>query len=548
VRFLVALLTVAFVLSAVGQVRESVTVEVVQVPVYVTTGDGKPVLGLTKDAFQLFVDGRQQAIDYFDIVDFASAPPGTPAVQRPLRERRLYLLLFDLAFATPASIDRAQRAARLAVMHSNPVTDLFAVATYSSVHGPGILQPWFRLPRDRRMGTQHRGVFFISPFTTDRAAIARSIGTLDSSAANDPLGLAIASAERAHWMATMEQGGAASGSDADISDMLKSSGRVGGGGDVDEILKGGTANAANQRAPAAYEVEDQMEGLGELAVRFSQLEGQKHVLLLTEGFDTSHVTGIASSTGTSSQSGPLGLDAHLVNVLQRMHQIFVSSGVMLDSIDIKGVRHTFDDLENDALYMLSNDTGGRTVVNHNNLVEAVDTLMRAEQVVYVLGFRQGDRNRGKISVKVSGLPHGSEVKFREGFGYVTAPSDVGSLQLADILANDVPQSGVTLDGVVHPSATGAELTARFARAEVVPQLVDKAPSADVFLYVFDTSGSAVGFKSKRIDFIGADRVTNGNVALHGSFDLPPGHYTAKFLLQITGTRLMGFARRDFTVE
>jgi hypothetical protein len=356
----------------------------------------------------------------------------------------------------------------------------------------------------------------------------------------------VASAERAHWAATMQQGGAASGSDADISDMLKSSGRVGGGGDVDAILKGGTVNAANLRAPEGYEIDDQIDGLGELAARFGQLEGQKHVLLLTEGFDTSRVTGIASST--SGQSGPLELDAHLFNVLQRMHQIFVSSGVMLDSIDIKGVRHTFNDLENDALHMLSNDTGGRVVVNHNNLIEAVDTLMQAEQVVYVLGFRQGDRDRGKISVKVSGLPHGSDVKFREGFGYVPAPSKVGSLQLADILANDVPQSGVTLDGVVNPSAAGAELTVRFARAEVVPQLVDKAPSADVFLYVFDKSGSAVGFKSKRIDFIGADRVTTGRVALHGSFDLPPGHYTAKFLLQITGTRLMGFARRDFTVK
>ncbi|MGH9419145.1 MAG: hypothetical protein ACRD3J_04165, partial [Thermoanaerobaculia bacterium] len=172
----------------------------------------------------------------------------------------------------------------------------------------------------------------------------------------------------------------------------------------------------------------------------------------------------------------------------------------------------------------------------------------AQQVVYVLGFRQGEHRRGRISVKVSGLPRGSEVKFREGFGYEPAPASIGSLQLADILANDVPQTGVTLNGVVNPSATGAELTVHFARAEVVPQLIDKSPSADVFLYVFDKSGSAVGYKSKRIDFIGADRVTDGGVALHASFDLPPGHYAAKFLLQITGTRSMGFARRDFTVK
>src|SRR5438046_224824 len=64
----VTLITV-FALSAAGQVRESVNVEVVQVPVYVTTSAGTPVPNLTKDAFQLFVDGRPQPIEYFDAVD-----------------------------------------------------------------------------------------------------------------------------------------------------------------------------------------------------------------------------------------------------------------------------------------------------------------------------------------------------------------------------------------------------------------------------------------------------------------------------------------------
>ena len=66
-------LLVACAFSATGQVRENMTVEVVQVPVYVTTSDGKPVTGLKKEAFQLSVDGHPQAIDYFDTFDFAAA-------------------------------------------------------------------------------------------------------------------------------------------------------------------------------------------------------------------------------------------------------------------------------------------------------------------------------------------------------------------------------------------------------------------------------------------------------------------------------------------
>ncbi|MGH9420151.1 MAG: hypothetical protein ACRD3J_09265, partial [Thermoanaerobaculia bacterium] len=143
----IAAVAVAVVaLSAAAQVRESVTVEVVQVPVYITTSDGKPVTGLTKDAFQLSVDGNPQPIEYFDEVDFAAAPSGQQAVERPRRERRLYLLLFDLTFGTPARIARAQKAAREAVANSNPATDFFAVGTYSST----------------------RGVHFLSPFLSDR--------------------------------------------------------------------------------------------------------------------------------------------------------------------------------------------------------------------------------------------------------------------------------------------------------------------------------------------------------------------------------------------
>lgn len=42
-----------------GQVAETITVEVVDVPVYVIGRDQKPVLGLTKDAFEIFEDGKR---------------------------------------------------------------------------------------------------------------------------------------------------------------------------------------------------------------------------------------------------------------------------------------------------------------------------------------------------------------------------------------------------------------------------------------------------------------------------------------------------------
>ncbi|HSY50816.1 MAG TPA: VWA domain-containing protein [Thermoanaerobaculia bacterium] len=512
-RALGIILLAACALSASAQVRESVTVEVVQVPVYVTTSDGKPVTGLTRDAFQLSIDGHPQPIEYFDTFDFASAQAGAPvAAERPRRERRLYLLLFDLTFATPGSIGRAQKAAEQAVVHSNPATDFFSVATYSST----------------------RGVHFLSPFLADRVAVARSIYTLKSSEAQDPLGVALASAERAQWVTTMEQGGAVSGSDDDLSSFL--------GSEVVDQLKGGQANQDAMAAPRNRLIEFQLEGLGEAAARFGALEGQKHLLVFTEGFDSTRITDI------KAKGRPPNLDAHLLDLVKQMHETFVSAGVTLDSIDIKGLRHTFTDLENDALYMLSRGTGGRVIVNRNNLVEAVDTLVQEQRVVYVLGFRQRDRSSGRISVRVSGLPRGAEVSYREGFGYTPRKPALDSLQLADILLNDVPQAGVSLNAGVRTYEGGAEVAVSFARAEVVPQLSDQSPGVDILLYIFDEHGRAVGFKAKRINFSGAGRVNTGYLTLREPFELPAGKYAAKVLLRITGTRSLGFVRRDFAVE
>src|SRR5438105_1367445 len=92
-------LTTAFAQADVGKTkhRETTTVEVVQVPVYVTTA-GASVRGLTRSDFELRVNGRAQNIEYFDIVDFATL---SPEQANDPRNRRMYLLLFDLIHSSP---------------------------------------------------------------------------------------------------------------------------------------------------------------------------------------------------------------------------------------------------------------------------------------------------------------------------------------------------------------------------------------------------------------------------------------------------------------
>src|SRR5688572_4756856 len=95
-------LLLSFSLAA-QPITETLTVEVIDVPVFVARG-GSAVEGLTRESFELYVNGKRTPIEYFETVtstDEAST----------LRERRLFLLLFDVAFSHPLSLPRAQRAA-----------------------------------------------------------------------------------------------------------------------------------------------------------------------------------------------------------------------------------------------------------------------------------------------------------------------------------------------------------------------------------------------------------------------------------------------------
>jgi VWFA-related protein len=494
-------LTLAIALIAApawAQLRESITVEVIDVPVFVIDRDGKPVRGLGREAFTLLIDGRARPIEYFDVIDFgvAQAPA---AVRRPQRERRLYLLLFDLTFKQTqvvAKLVRAQKAAEKAIEASNPSTDLFAIATYST----------------------SRGVQFVTPFLADRAAIKRALYTLSQSKAQDALGLEITPGERS----MVDLLGPA-------TDMASA--------EILDVVRGGVANQEMAVEEKKRVIESQFDGLSELATRLAGLEGQKHVLLFTVGFEATLVHDI------NRRGEPPRVDARLMRILEEMHRRFQSAGVILDGVDIAGLRHTFNNLSNDALFVLARGTGGQVVQNKNDLTAAITDLTTSQQIVYLLGFRRTDNRPHRIDVRVNGAPRGSDVFHRTGFGEPQKLS-VDALKLADIILNDIPQNGFAVDLNV---ALAADVVVRFHRAEVMPQLDPKVPQVDVLLYVFKASGESVASRAERISFEHQPKVESGDIEFRQRFDLEPGAYVAKALLRVAGTTSLGYARTDFIV-
>ena len=487
------LLTVAPTLAA-QQHRESLTVEVVDVPVYVTRG-GMPVEGLTRDDFELYVNGRRQPIDYFDSLS-AKAPAAS------LDERRLFLLLFDVAFTHPHSLLRAQRAASEAIAKAGP-GDYFAVATYSG----------------------RRGVWFAVPFTRDRAALTRAVASLNHSRSGDPLSIVMTASERE----TFNDWGA---HDAALSDSGSMASRI-----AAETLR----DVARTRALRA--AEDQVLDLADLAERLTPLEGEKHVVILSEGYDgrapNPFDVRLMSLPPRWREDGlpPLstavtgsGWDHTLAATILRMHRAFHRANVLLHAVDLEGVSNTR--MTNDALNWVVSGTGGHFIFGRNDLGRALTDLSGRLARGYRLGFRPTAVRRGYNSIEVKVRePRGVRVNHRHGF-FGTPPSvDVNDgIYLADILLNDVPQSGTA----ARLDLSGRTLTARIPMHELAAQLPDGG-TADLLLYAFDATGTALLYHRETIP---VTEHTTGERTIE--LTVPEGTRVAKALLRVDGS--LGFSR------
>jgi VWFA-related protein len=468
-------------------------VQVVEVPVYVTA-DGAPVISLTRENFRLFVNGKPQAIDYFDQIDFAALPPERA---RDPRQRRMYMLVFDLN-STPNDLHRAQRAA-IDLIDAAAENHTFSVAS---------------------LGRGAVGV--IVPFTRDRLVVRHAIRNLKVSLTGDPLRLGLTPGERGGEIGRPER----------LNDPRLTVGP--GDPEIDVIAM----------------ISDEIYGLGDLAMRLSGMEGHKHVVLLSRGFDAAALHGITPArNGTRGSALTFPPNAALLAQLRYMIEEFTRAGVFLHAIDTAGLRPMQNAYDNESLYALVRETGGTVIDRRNDLTSALRVLIDRQRVVYVLGFRPpaGGAETNKISVKLTGAPRGARATFRPSYSTNVDPPDTADrLRLADIVMNDIPQNGVTTDVRVDGSAVELAIPGREVLAHAVAGMV----GAEAMFYVV-TGATVVEFRTKKITIdasVAEAKLNEAPLRVRETFDLPPGKYTAKVLVRIDGSGALGFARTDFSVN
>jgi VWFA-related protein len=540
-RVLAAVMLVAA--SAFAQMHETVNINVIEVPVSVVDSSGNPVRGLTAANFELYDGGKRQTITSFDQIDFGSNEAVSAISPLNPAARRSFLLLFDLAFSSPASLVRAQEAARNFVKSAVQPRDLVGVGTIENEHG-------FRL---------------LSAFTTDRELVDAAIADPSTFRTTDPLQIT-------NRMFAADPAGFTSAT------APASPSRSEGTSAAAETDERQQRIAHSDEQYLGSRVEKQVDYLSQMAKTLRAVPGRKQVILLSEGFDAKYLQGRDTRDNDRIASGEywkVDNDARYGNtaslsMLDRMAQSFRASDVVLNAIDIQGVRVLNDSAgshfnSNAALFVISRPTGGEVFENSNDLKKDFERMLRTQEVVYILTFHGPTISAGKYhELKVKLVHSPGRLNYRTGyFENGEETSTERALTTAEVIVDDIPQNDIHLAAfaAAFPGANGnsqVPVILDLNGADLAKEARGNIAAAEIYVYAFDSEGIVRDrlYQRVRLDLkkVG-DRLRSGGIRYYGTLFLPPGSYAIKSLVRAgdpdrknaNQTEKRGYARTNVVV-
>lgn len=510
---LIASLIVLCANSLAAQVSETIDVRIVNVDVTVTSKGG-PVRGLTRDDFEIFEDGRRQAITNFYASEEtratapAAASGAAPAVAQPedSRFRRKVLVLVDNRHTTRRNRDAALR--ELEAM----INDRF--------HGE---YEW-------SIGVMGRAITLVLPLSSDKQAIHEALEIIRRSGTRGEGNTTFTGTREADTPATAGiQKASWSAFDRDYAARLEESAAI---------------DATEQTIAAKFTVPAYLD-----AVRgFASTSGRKIILLLTgdPGLNpperVPHEPGNGEFTGnggTGRSASKSSLDRKIMDDLRRSiveeanasdtsFYIWNVEGLMPRGELGVGSRAATD---TSAISWLSNQTGGRLVTG-NDPARAVREFDTASSTFYSLGYSPAHPDDGKyhaISVRLKGKG-GYSLEYRSGYSSsptatqlaraMTSPT-AAAMQTSALpvtLAMGTPQ---TVRGEV---TVPIEVKVPFRALQFLPARSGVAANIVVYVSVFSDVGKNLvassfpltpGFKSGAPDL-------NGNLVYRNAVKLRKG--------------------------
>jgi VWFA-related protein len=543
--------------KAAGKFEATSEVVAVEVPVNVVGRDGQPVRGLTAADFEVFDEGDRQVVTDFEVIDLSSAEGETRRMDAGRIEslgagaRRHFLFLFDLSFSSPTAILKARLAARDFLLHSLHPADLAAVATYSLETGPRL----------------------VLTFSPDRAQLARAIDTLGFNNAldareRDPLRFLIEQSSE-ELLASSSSGGMGGGGASEVRAQRDQA--------LNEQLQAIAYSAdQSQRAFEVSRITAYSRSLAEMARALNAVQGRKHVLLFSEGFDSKLLLGYglgdlqADQDSNNSIQGRIervDTDARYGNTglqrgISRMLEEFRRADSVIQAVDIGGLRGSGDAVGQakvsgqEALFYMANETGGELFKDANDLGGQLDRVLTRTSVTYLLTFYRADLmhdgayRRLRVKVKAP-QAQGARVAYRTGY-YAPRPYQELNALEKNLLASDgiisaEPRRDVEL-GVLAAPFRANEAQAYVpviieigGRGLLTGHTGDKL-NLELYTYVADKEGKIRDFFTQSVGLDiknGREALARTGIKYYGHLDLTPGDYQIRVLARNADTGRTG---------
>ena len=516
---------------------DSTSVLVVEVPVQVVR-DGAPVVGLTADNFEIVDEGQKQVVTGFDVLDLRE-----PQTQQKLQNmgaaaRRHFVFVFDLSFSQPNAIVRARQAAYDVVRGNLHPSDLIGVATYSNRGGPQL----------------------ILNFTTDRRQVEQAFTTLgllqEGRMIDDPLGIVVRESELSGELGR-DPASAGGGDDSATGVSADAEMR-----EAIERIAGESSQADLRRQVGIF-----ASTFGFLADLLAPLEGRKHVVFLSEGFDASSLFGTADAERMAEIQEAVEFgefwkvdnderfgDSQTLSEMNDVLGRFRKADAAIHAIDIgrlsaDGAGTPTARARQDGLFMLSNETGGDFYRNYSDLSEAMSEMLERTSVTYVLAF-QPDLQRGRsgyrrLRVKLKDVPRGTKASYREGYFTPSSFSELSESQQKLLSAQQMmsggPPTGVqglTASVLATPFSSTASKAFVPVLLQVPAHEISRVPLGEelhleVYAYAMDAEGTVHDHFAESVRFdmneLG-DKIRTTGVKYFGHLDLDPGEYALRVMV------------------
>ncbi len=500
--------------------------ELVLVNVTVRDKNGNPVRDLKREDFTVLEDNKAQQVISFDLENTdavlstaateapllrTTQPHTTDAQQaiatRPLKDRRLIILFFDLSSMQPDEIDRATNAAQNYVDKQMVPADLVSVVSLGST---------LSVNQD---------------FTSDRALLKKALQDFNLGAGGG-----------------FEQGST---------------------GTTEGTAETGGSFAVDDTEYNIFNTDRRLQALRSIADKLSPIEEKKSLIYFSSGMDRTGIENQSQVRSATNAAVKANMAIYTMDI--RGLQALVPGGEAQNAslrgtspYSGKSVASAFDSnaTTQEILVTLAGDTGGKAFLDSNDFSRVFTGVQQDSSVYYLLGYHSNNPARDgrfrRITVKIN--RSGLKVDFRRGYyapaDFQHSTRDDRERQLDEELASDLS----TTDLPVYLSAAYFRIGDRkfyVPVSLVVPgsQIPftrnndqDKA-TLDVLGIVTDTDKRPVGQvrDTVKLALSTTQLVQRKNVQYNNGFVLPPGQYHVKFVVRENQSGRLGSFETDLTV-